>query len=70
MAHWASTRDIVTRALLGDLLIAVAKYAAAILSRNVTMLAEAIHASSDTMNQFFLLGCNLSAKKDASRYPF
>ncbi len=66
-----TTKNVVTRALLGDFLIAIAKYAAAILSGSAAMLAEAIHSSSDTMNQFLLLiGYNLSAKKDPSKFPF
>lgn len=66
-----TTRSVVVRALLGDLLIAVSKYIAAIFSGSAAILAEAIHSSSDTVNQFLLLlGYNLSTKKDASRFPF
>lgn len=66
-----TTRSVVVRALLGDLLIAVSKYVAAVLSGSAALLAEAIHSSSDTVNQFLLLlGYNLSTKKDASKFPF
>ncbi len=66
-----TTRSVVIRALLGDLLIAVTKYVAAIFSGSAAILAEAIHSSSDTVNQFLLLlGYNLSTKKDASKFPF
>lgn len=66
-----TTRSVVIRALLGDLLIAVTKYIAAIFSGSAAMLAEAIHSTSDTVNQFLLLlGYNLSTKKDASKFPF
>ncbi|MEM0133707.1 MAG: cation diffusion facilitator family transporter [Thermoplasmatales archaeon] len=67
----AKTRSVVIRALLGDLFIAVSKYIAAFVSGSAAMLAEAIHSSSDTVNQFLLLlGYNLSAKKDVSKFPF
>ncbi|MCL5874746.1 MAG: cation diffusion facilitator family transporter [Candidatus Thermoplasmatota archaeon] len=66
-----TTRSVVIRALLGDLLIAVSKYIAAIFSGSAAILAEAIHSTSDTVNQFLLLlGYNLSSKKDASKFPF
>ncbi|MCL4447007.1 MAG: cation diffusion facilitator family transporter [Thermoplasmatales archaeon] len=66
-----TTRNVVVRAFLGDLLIAITKYIAAIFSGSAAMLAEAIHSSSDTVNQFLLLlGYNLSTKKDASKFPF
>lgn len=66
-----TTRSVVVRAFLGDLLIAISKYLAALFSGSAAMLAEAIHSSSDTMNQFLLLlGHNLSTKKDASKFPF
>ncbi len=66
-----TTRSVVIRALLGDMLIAVTKYVAAIFSGSAAMLAEAIHSTSDTVNQFLLLlGYNLSTKKDASKFPF
>jgi cation diffusion facilitator family transporter len=66
-----TTRSVVIRALLGDLLIAITKYVAAIFSGSAAILAEAIHSSSDTVNQFLLLlGYNLSTKKDASKFPF
>jgi cation diffusion facilitator family transporter len=66
-----TTKSVVVRALFGDLLIAVSKYSAAIFSGSAAILAEAIHSTSDTVNQFLLLlGYNLSTKKDASKFPF
>ena len=66
-----TTKSVVIRALLGDLLIAVTKYSAAIFSGSAAILAEAIHSTSDTVNQFLLLlGYNLSTRKDASKFPF
>ncbi|MCW6158911.1 MAG: cation diffusion facilitator family transporter [Thermoplasmatales archaeon] len=67
----STTRSVVVRALMGDLLIAVTKYIAAIFSGSAAILAEAIHSSSDTVNQFLLLlGYNLSTEKDSSKFPF
>ncbi|MGC8618219.1 MAG: cation diffusion facilitator family transporter [Thermoplasmata archaeon] len=66
-----TTRSVVIRAFLGDLFIAIMKYIAAAFSGSAAMLAEAIHSSSDTVNQFLLLiGYNLSRRKDASKFPF
>jgi cation diffusion facilitator family transporter len=66
-----TTKNVVIRALLGDLLIAITKYVAAIFSGSAAMLAEAIHSSSDSVNQFLLLlGYNLSTRKDVSKFPF
>ena len=66
-----TTRSVVIRALLGDLFIAALKYVAAGISGSAAILAEAVHSSSDAVNQFLLLiGYNLSTKKDASKFPF
>lgn len=66
-----TTKAVVLRAFIGDLLVAMAKYAVAIFSGSAAILAEAIHSSSDAVNQFLLLfGYNLSSKKDVTKFPF
>lgn len=65
------SRSVVLRAFVGDVLIALAKYAASFVSGSSAMLAEAIHSSSDSLNQFLLLfGYNLSEKSDKTKFPF
>lgn len=65
------TRSVVLRAFVGDVLIALAKYAASFVSGSSAMLAEAIHSTSDSLNQFLLLfGYNLSEKMDRTKFPF
>lgn len=46
---------VVYAALTGNVLVAVAKYGAAALSGSSAMLTEAIHSTSDCINQFLLL---------------
>ena len=62
-----STR-VVYAALTGNLLVAIAKFAAAAISGSSAMLTEGIHSSADTVNQLLLLiGTRRSrARADAS----
>ena len=50
----ASTK-VVYAALTGNVLVAVSKFAAALLSGSSAMLTEAIHSAADTVNQVLLL---------------
>jgi cation diffusion facilitator family transporter len=49
-----STR-VVYAALAGNVLVALSKFGAAVLSGSSAMLTEAIHSTADTVNQFLLL---------------
>jgi cation diffusion facilitator family transporter len=62
-----STR-VVYAALAGNVLVALSKFAAAALSGSSAMLTEAIHSSTDTINQILLLIGNRRsrARPDAS----
>lgn len=63
-------RKVVIAALIGNAVIALAKFVAAWLSGSITMLAEGVHSLADTANQALLfLGMVLSAKKDPHRFP-
>ena len=66
----ANPRKVVIAAMLGNGLIAAAKFVAAALSGSVAMLAEGAHSLVDTGNQALLLvGMRLSKKTDPVRYP-
>jgi cation diffusion facilitator family transporter len=65
-----SPRTVVV-AIVVNLAIAAAKYAAAIFTNSASMLAEAIHSTVDTGNEaLLLLGLNRSRKAPDSRHPF
>jgi cation diffusion facilitator family transporter len=58
-------------ALSANLAIAVAKYAVAIISGSTALFAEAVHSTSDTLNQILLLIGKKQAKKIADKeHPF
>jgi cation diffusion facilitator family transporter len=70
MAH-SESRLVVYAALSANMLIAAAKFAAALMTRSSAMLAEAFHSLADTGNQLFLLlGIKLSARPADARHPF
>lgn len=46
---------VVYAALIGNILVAISKYAAALISGSSAMLTEAIHSTSDCINQLLLL---------------
>lgn len=66
-----SGRRVVIVALLVNLLIAAAKFAAAVVSQSAAMLAEAVHSLADTLNQVFLLvGMRRSSRSPDALHPF
>jgi cation diffusion facilitator family transporter len=71
MSAPGNSRKVVLAALGGNVLIAVAKLAAAVLSGSAAMLAEGVHSLADTGNHgLLLLGMGLSRKEDRERFPF
>jgi cation diffusion facilitator family transporter len=70
MAH-SESRSVVAAALTANLLIATAKFVAAVLTRSSAMLAEAFHSLADTANQIFLLlGVKLSGRPADRKHQF
>ena len=66
-----STRSAVFAALIGDVLIAVTKTAAAVLTGSAAMTSEAIHSSVNTINEVLLLyGIHRSGKRPDEDHPF
>jgi cation diffusion facilitator family transporter len=69
-AQTPNARKVVVAAMVGNALIAVAKFVAAALSGSLAMFAEGAHSLVDTANQALLLvGMTLSTKTDPVRYP-
>jgi cation diffusion facilitator family transporter len=67
----AGSQRVVIAALAVNLLIAVFKFVAALLSRSTAMLAEAAHSLADCCNQVFLLiGTRRSARPPDDEHPF
>lgn len=70
MATGGST-FVVIAALGANLLIAVAKFGAAMVTNSSAMLAEAFHSVADTVNQaLLLLGVKLSTRPADRKHPF
>ncbi len=66
-----SSVKVIIAALIGNTLIAVTKFAAAIFTNSSAMLSEGIHSLVDTGNQILLLHGMKQAKKPADeRFPF
>jgi cation diffusion facilitator family transporter len=62
---------VVAAALVVNLLIAVAKFTAAALSRSSAMFAEACHSLADSANQVFLfIGMRKAARAPDASHPF
>jgi cation diffusion facilitator family transporter len=62
---------VVVAALAGNLLVAVSKFIAALVSGSSAMLTEAIHSTSDCANQFLLLiGSRRAKRPPDDRHPF
>lgn len=71
MASSTSSKKVIYAALLGNGLIAVTKFFAAMLTGSSAMLSEAIHSLVDTGNQWLLLyGIRRSARPPDARHPF
>lgn len=65
------SKKAVIAALVANLLIAIFKFAAALISGSSSMLAEAYHSVSDTFNQVLLLiGLKQSRRKPDAGHPF
>lgn len=71
MAQAAGSRKVVYAALLGNLLVATAKFAAAALSGSSAMLSEGVHSLVDTVNEVLLLyGLRRARKPPDPTHPF
>src|SRR4051794_30559865 len=67
----SSTKTTVWAALIGNLLIAITKIAAALFSGSSAMLSEAVHSIVDTGNEALLLyGIRRSLRRPDSDHPF
>src|SRR5579871_5942769 len=71
MAARHAGREPVVAALIGNLLIAVTKFGAAIFTGSSSMLTEAVHSLVDTGNQMLMLyGQHRSRRPADDRHPF
>ena len=69
MAH--GSNKAVIYALVGNGIISILKFVAAFFTTSTSMLAEAIHSTSDCLNQVFLLiGSKRSKKAVSEDHPF
>jgi cation diffusion facilitator family transporter len=67
----SSSQTSVVVALVGDLLVAMSKIAAAIWTGSAAMASEAIHSVVDTTNEILLLyGIHRSKQKSDAEHPF
>jgi cation diffusion facilitator family transporter len=65
------SKSAVMAALIGNSLIAVAKFVVGFLTSSAAMIAEAFHSVADSGNQVLLLrGINVSQKAPSVRHPF
>jgi cation diffusion facilitator family transporter len=66
-----SSRKVIVAALAGNALIAITKFAAAVMTGSSAMFSEGIHSLVDTGNQVLLLhGMRQAIKPADSRFPF
>lgn len=67
----AGSKKVIIAALIGNTLIAITKFFAAIVTGSSAMLSEAIHSLVDTGNQILLLhGIKQSTKPADEKFPF
>jgi cation diffusion facilitator family transporter len=70
VAATPSSRQAVNAALVGNLLVAAAKLAAAAWTGSSAMLSESVHSLVDTLNEVLLLyGLRRSAQRADAEYP-
>ena len=70
MARHSSSGKVVYAALLGNVLIAITKFAAAAWTGSSAMLSEAVHSLVDTVNELLLLyGIHRSSRPPDSAHP-
>ena len=66
-----SSKKAVVAALLGNAVITVLKFIAALLTHSASMMNEAVHSLMDTVNQLFLLlGLRYGERPPDNRYAF
>ena len=67
----SGSKTVIYAALVGNLLIAVTKFAAAAFTGSAAMMAEGIHSTVDTGNQGLLLyGLRRAKRPPDERFPF
>jgi cation diffusion facilitator family transporter len=70
MSNPNSTKAVIA-ALTGNTLISIIKFVAAFFTKSTSMMAEAIHSTSDCLNQIFLLiGNKRIGKENDEGHPF
>ncbi|MGD8229247.1 MAG: cation diffusion facilitator family transporter [Desulfobacteraceae bacterium] len=67
----SESKNVIIAALIGNTLISITKFSAALITRSSAMLSEGIHSLVDTGNQILLLYGLKQAKRPADEYfPF